>query len=60
MLVNQMESIEINGNIKHCAKSVRIRYAFSRIRTGYSVQMWENTDQNNSEYGNFLSSVNEM
>ena len=37
--------------------------AFSRIRTEYrdillnfpySVQMLENTDQNNSEYGNFL------
>ena len=29
-------------------KSVRIR--------SYSVQMWENADQNNSEYGRFLRS----
>ena len=25
----------------------------------YSVQIWENTDQNNSEYGHFLRSVRE-
>ena len=40
--------------------------AFSRIRTEYkeilristySVRMWENVDQNNSEYGHFLRSV---
>ena len=30
---------------------------FSRIRTEYSVRMWENTDQNNSEYGHFSRSV---
>ena len=26
----------------------------------YSVQMWENADQNNSEYGHFLRSVNDL
>ena len=40
--------------------------AFSRIQTEYverlritpySVRMWENTDQNNSEYGQFLRRV---
>ena len=30
--------------------------AFSRIRTEYSVEMRENTDQNNSEYGHFSRS----
>ena len=39
---------------------------FSRIRTEYgeilrifpySVQMWENTDEKNSEYGHFLRSA---
>ena len=50
----------------HCMKSVRIRSYFGRIfciRTEYrkilsispyTVQMRENTDQNNSEYGHFL------
>ena len=28
------------------------------VRTPYSVQMRENADQNNSEYGHFLRSVN--
>ena len=54
----------------HCVKSVRIRSCsgsvFSRIRTEfgeirsispYSVWMWENTDQNNSDYGYFSRSV---
>ena len=37
----------------HCVKTVRIR-----IYSGlYSVQIRENTDQNNSEYGHFLGSV---
>ena len=55
----------------HCVKSVRIRsfsgLYFPRIRTGYveirsiflySVRMWENMDQKNSEYKHFSSSVN--
>ena len=29
--------------------------AFSRIRTEYGVEMRENADQNNSEYGHFLA-----
>ena len=33
----------------HCVKSVRVR--------NYSVQMRENVDQNNSEYGRILRSV---
>ena len=32
--------------MNHCVKSIRIR--------SYSVQMPENTDQNNSKYGNFF------
>ena len=56
--------------IYHCVKRVRIRsYSgsyFSRIRTEYgelrsistyAIQMRENTNQNNSEYGHFLRSV---
>ena len=44
-----------------CVKSVYSRsysfwYAFSLIRTEYSVRMWENVDQNNSEYRHFLCS----
>ena len=34
---------------QHCVKSVRIR----SYSGPYSVQMQENTDQNNSEYGHF-------
>ena len=52
---------------EHCVKSVCIFYlsAFSNIRSNnkeilrisqYSVQMQENTDQKNSEYGHFLRS----
>ena len=36
----------------HCVKSVRIR----SYSGPYSVWMRKNTDQNNSEYGNFLRS----
>ena len=52
----------------HCVKSVCIRsffwIVFSRIRTKYgeifhispySVQMRENTDQNNSKHGHFFT-----
>ena len=37
----------------------RIRTEFGEIRSisPYSVRMWENTDQNNSEYGYFSRSV---
>ena len=51
---------------KKCSYSESFWSVFSRIRTEYgkilciypySVQMWENTDQNNSEYGHFLRSV---
>ena len=41
--------IKIKHQPLHCVKSVRIR-----SHSGpYSVRMWENTDQNNSEYGHF-------
>ena len=52
---------------KKCPYSELFWSVFSRIRTEYgeilrispySVQMRENTDQNNSEYGHFLRSVN--
>ena len=59
--------------IMHYVKSVQIRSffwsVFSRIRTEYgeilhislySVQMRENTDQNNSKYGHFLRSASLM
>ena len=36
----------------HCVKSVRIR----SYSDPYSVQIWENTDQNNSEHRHFLRS----
>ena len=32
---------------------------FFRIRTEYSVRMWENTDRNKSEYERFLCSANQ-
>ena len=38
-----------NATSHHCVKSVHI-WSYSGQ---YSVQMWENTDQNNSEYRNF-------
>ena len=38
----------------HCVKSVLIGVILSI--SPYSVQMRENTDQNNSEYGHFLRS----
>ena len=41
-----------NTETNHCVKSVRIQ-SFSGP---YSVQMRENTDQKNSEYGLFLRS----
>ena len=51
---------------KKCLYSELFWFVFSRIRTEYgeirsispySVRMRQNTDQNNSEYGNFLRSV---
>ena len=51
---------------KRCSYSELFWSAFSRIRTEYaeirsifpySVQMRENADQNNSEYGHFLRSL---
>ena len=41
-----------NMQITHCVKNVRIG-SFSRP---YSVPMWQNADQNNSEYGHFSRS----
>ena len=52
-----------------CLYSELFWSAFSRIRTQYgeiwsispySVGMQENADQNNSEYGHFLRSPNEL
>ena len=52
--------------VVHCVKSVHIRgysgphFPAFRLNTEilrispYSVRMWENTDQNNCEYGPFL------
>ena len=40
---------------EHCVKSVRIQ-SFSGPHFPYSVQMRENTEQKNSEYGHFLCS----
>ena len=37
---------------------IRIEYEKTRSISPYSVQMRENADQNNSEYGNFLRNVN--
>ena len=49
----------------HCVKSVRIRnysgphflkFGLNTERYSVSLRMWENVDQNNSEYGHFLRS----
>ena len=50
----------VQNSFKHCVKSVRIRsysgpHFLLRI-SPYSVQIRENADQNNSEYGHFLRS----
>ena len=51
--------------VKKCLYSELFWFVFSRIRTEngeircislYSVRMWEDIDQNNSEYGHFLRS----
>ena len=42
---------------KKCLYSELFWSTFSRIWTEYSVQMRQNVDQNNSEYGHFLHSV---
>ena len=42
-----------NNIVLRCVKSVRIR----SYSGPYSVRMWKNTDQNNTEYGHFLHSV---
>ena len=40
-----------------CSYSGLFWSVFSRVRiSSYSVRMWENADQNNSEYGHFLRS----
>ena len=37
--------------------SIQAEYVEIQSISPYSVQMWVNTDQNNSEYGRFLRSV---
>ena len=39
---------------------IRTEYEETRIISPYSVRIRENTDQNNSEYGHFLRSVNNL
>ena len=55
-----------HSRCEKCPYSELLWFAFSRIRTEYgeirsispySVEIRENADQNNSEYGNFLRSV---
>ena len=41
----------------HCAKSVRIRSYSSPYFPAYGLNMRENIDQSNSEYGHLLRSV---
>ena len=52
-------SLQGMGEI-HCVKSARIRSTECALRirsiSPYSVRMWENTDQNNSEYVHFSHS----
>ena len=50
--ITQIKSQRITDHL-HYVKSVRIRSYFGP----YSVQMRENTDQNNSKYGHFLRSA---
>ena len=62
-------SISFYIHVSHCVKSVRIRSFSGPLFPGfrleyeeilrispYSVQMWEKTDQNSSEYGHSLLS----
>ena len=37
--------------------NIRTEYGEIRSISPYSVSMWENTDQNNSEYGHFSRSL---
>ena len=39
---------------------IRTEYGEIRSMSPYSVRMWENTDQKNSEYGHFSLSVNTL
>ena len=50
--VDCSEKVQISSNW-HCVKSVRIM----SYSGPYSVRMRDNADQNNSEYGHFLRSV---
>ena len=56
-------SFSCNPTFYHYVKSVGIRsfsglyFAVFGLNTPYSVQMRENTDQKNSEYGHFSRSV---
>ena len=55
------EGIKMEHSLKigswHCVKSVRIQNTETQSIFPYSVQMWENKDQKNSEYRHFSRSV---
>ena len=59
-------SLYVIDPCEKCPYSELFWFTFSNIRTengeiirisSYSVRMWENADQNNSEYGHFLRSA---
>ena len=51
----------LNAYIKHCVKGVRIRsYSGPDLPALYSVQMQENTNQNNFKYVHFLRSADHI
>ena len=63
---NGLSFLFISAQREKCPHLELFWYVFSSIRTEYveilrisphSVQMRENTDQNNSEYGHFLRSA---
>ena len=52
--------ITLTNLLKRCIALITERYGDTEIRSisPYSLQMRENADQNNSEYGHFLRSGN--
>ena len=65
VLLEISQYLQENTLCKVCPYSELFRSVFSRIHTDYGrirrifphlVRMWENTDQNNSEYGQLLRS----
>ena len=52
-----MKSVQIRCMFWSVFSRIRTEYGEIRSISPYSARMWENTDQNNSQYGHFLRSV---